>query len=33
MANPVGFKGYNIAEEKRKDTSKFTFNGQEFTLS
>jgi hypothetical protein len=33
LANPVGFKGYAIAEEKRVSTSKFTFEGQEFELS
>ena len=33
MAAPVGFKGYNIAEEKRTATSKFTFDGVEYELS
>ncbi len=33
LASPVGFKGYNVAEEKRSSTSKFQFNGQEYELS
>ena len=27
LQNPVGFKGYAIAEEKRASTSKFNFDG------
>jgi aconitate hydratase len=33
LRNPVGFKGYNIAEDKLASTSKFTFNGVEYELS
>lgn len=33
LAAPVGFKGYNITEEKRSATSKFTFDGVEYELS
>lgn len=32
LANKVGFKGYDIAEDKRSATSKFTLDGQEHTL-
>ena len=33
LKNPVGFKGYNIAEDKWGSSSKFVYDGQEFTLS
>jgi aconitate hydratase len=29
----IGFKGYNIAEDKLDSTSKFVFNGHEYSLS
>ena len=33
LVNPVGFKGFKIEENKLKDTSKFNYQGQEYTLS
>mmetsp|Transcript_21915 Transcript_21915/g.16255 ORF Transcript_21915/g.16255 Transcript_21915/m.16255 type:complete len:133 (+) Transcript_21915:110-508(+) len=33
LESPVGFKGYNIAEEKRAVKAKFAFQGQEYELS
>lgn len=33
IAAPVGFKGYNIAEEERASTSPFTYDGTEYQLS
>ena len=33
LVSPVGFKGYNIPQEKLSTTSKFTYNGEEFELS
>ena len=33
LASPIGFKGYNIPQEKHAHTSKFTYNGQEYELS
>lgn len=30
LKNPVGFKGYNIAEDKLASTSKFTYEGEEY---
>ena len=33
LNSPVGFKGFNIAQEKQKDTAKFTYQGNEYTLS
>lgn len=33
LSNPVGFKGYNIAEDKLASTSKFTHEGHEYELS
>lgn len=33
LKNPVGFKGYNIAEDKLASKSKFTFDGHEYELS
>lgn len=33
LANPVGFKGYNITEDKRSSVSKFVHNGEEFELT
>ena len=33
LANPVGFKGYDIAEEKRAAKTAFEFNGEQFELS
>jgi len=33
LKNPVGFKGYNIAEDKLGSTSKFVYDGQEYSLS
>ena len=33
LKNPVGFKGYNIAEDKLASSSKFVYNGQEYALS
>eukprot|EP00347_Sterkiella_histriomuscorum_P009081 403342589 len=33
LSNPVGFKGYAIPEDKHAQTSKFTFEGQEYELS
>ncbi len=33
LTNPVGFKGYNIAQDKLASTSKFTYEGQEYQLS
>ena len=32
LKNPVGFKGYNIAEDKLGSTSNFTFEGKEYSL-
>jgi len=32
LTNPVGFKGYAIAEDKLGDSSKFTENGEEYEL-
>lgn len=32
LSAPVGFKGYNIAQERLGATSKFTFEGQEYEL-
>ena len=32
MKSPVGFKGFNIAEDKLADTKPFTFEGKEYTL-
>jgi aconitate hydratase len=33
LKNPVGFKGYNIAEDKLGSSSKFVYNGEEYALS
>jgi aconitate hydratase len=33
LSAPVGFKGYNIPQDRLGATSKFTYNGQEFELS
>jgi aconitate hydratase len=33
LKNPVGFKGYNIAEDKLGSSSKFVYNGEEYSLS
>lgn len=33
MTSPVGFKGFNIAEDKLGSTSNFTFEGKDYTLS
>jgi aconitate hydratase len=33
LRNPVGFKGFNIAEDKLGSSYKFTFNGAEYELS
>ena len=33
LKNPVGFKGYNIAEDKLASSSKFTYEGKEYELS
>ena len=30
---PVGFKGYNIPQDRSGSTSKFTYNGEEFELT
>ena len=32
LAAPVGFKGYNVAEDKREVEHKFTYKNQEYTL-
>ena len=33
LSNPVGFKGYGIAQDKLESTAKFTFEGQDYELS
>ena len=33
LSNPVGFKGYGIAQDKLASTAKFTFEGQDYELS
>lgn len=33
LANPVGFKGFNIPEEKRGTKTSFNFEGQDYELS
>lgn len=32
LTNKVGFKGFNIAEDKLQTTSQFTFEGQEYSI-
>ena len=32
MVSPVGFKGFNISEDKLADSQKFTYDGTEYTL-
>jgi len=33
LRNPVGFKGYNIAEDKLDASATFTYEGQEYSIS
>jgi aconitate hydratase len=33
LSAPVGFKGFNIHQDKLASTSKFTFEGKEYELS
>ena len=33
LKSPIGFKGYNIAEQKLDSVSKFTYEGQEYELT
>lgn len=33
LTNPVGFKGFGLAQEKLQDSSKFSFKGEEFNLN
>lgn len=33
LSSPVGFKGFNIADDKLDQKSKFTYEGNEYELS
>lgn len=33
LKSPIGFKGFNIAEDKLASAAKFTYDGQEYELS